>query len=111
MLFHGSGSHYNYHPPTAPLGWRKLIGPAFLRVDAGASASSLWWAAAASATTMQRQWPCTWMQHELWQPAAQRGSVRGSFAVTAPLDRGPTTGGGYAILGDPVADPARVASP
>lgn len=33
FLFHGAGSHYSYHPPVAPLGWRKLIGPAFVRID------------------------------------------------------------------------------
>ena len=111
FLFHGAGGHYSYDPPVAPLGWRKLIGPAFVRMDGAADTARLWRGAVDSATELQRQWPYAWMQHELWAPPEQRGSVLGSLEPTAPLDHGPTMQGGLAILGDPVSDPAKLATP
>lgn len=64
-----------------------------------------------SATELQHLWPYSWMRHKLWEPPEQRGSVRGSLAPDTPLDLGNTTQGGYAILGDPVRDTAKVATP
>ena len=111
FLFHGAGTHYNYHPPVAPLGWRKLIGPAFVRMDGAADAAQLRRGAVDSATELQRRWPYAWMQHELWAPPEQRGKVLGSLEPTAPLDHGPSIQGGLAILGDPVSDSAKLATP
>ena len=111
FLFHGAGSHYNYHPPVAPLGWRKLIGPAFVRMDGAADVAQLRRGAVDSATELQRRWPYAWMQHELWAPPEQRGKVLGSLEPTAPLDHGPSIQGGLAILGDPVSDSAKLATP
>eukprot|EP01052_Picozoa_sp_SAG31_P024385 SAG31_NODE_2070_length_6517_cov_7.896385_4_plen_603_part_00 len=115
FLFHGAGSHYNFRPPVAPLGWRKLIGPAFVRIDGGMDPVGLWNAAVDSTfNDLQRNWPYAWMEHELWAAPKQRGSVRGRLVPTMALDRCtkcPPTAVGYAILGDPVSDLGKLATP
>lgn len=86
LLLVWQGCHYGGRPiPIARNdSWRKVVGPFLLYCNADGDHDALWADALKRADREKPAWPYAWAVAPGYEPAEQRGSVRGRLAVRDP---------------------------
>jgi rhamnogalacturonan endolyase len=77
------GSHYGGSSFRIARGeeWKKIVGPFAIHVNREGSPDELWKRALEQAKKESEMWPYTWLKHEAYPLAAERGQVSGQVEV------------------------------